>query len=577
MTSPTSLIETKLKFIPLSKNKAEHADLLLEKGMRLHRAKQVKQAEQIYREILKQIPNHADAAHLLAIILVKKDPHQALKLMEIALDRYPTVAVYYSDRGLIYKHLNQFNQARKDFQRAIFIDPNLMKAYYQLGNILIKLEQYETAIAIYQKILKKNPEDISVYHHLGQAYSANRNFQETINCYEKFIQTYPQQAKAYAALGNAFNNINQLIQAEEYIKKALELEPDQPEFCSQLGKNYKDQGKIKEALFYINKAVSLKPNSVSLQYNRAFLLLELGEYLEGWEKYEYRFKMQKQEKTYRRFSKPLWKGENFSEKTLFIHAEQGLGDTLQFIRYLPFIADRGGKIIFECQPTLMSILEPLQKELKFDQIISTQEEKPDFDYHVALLSSPHIFKTTLETIPAPKGYITAPLKENFKTVIPAHTPHPKVGIVWAGNKQYKGDHKRSIPFKYIETLLEQHNHIHFYSLQYGERSKDIQEHGCDQLITDLSGYIQDFTDTASLIQQLDLLITSDTSIAHLSGAMGKTTWVLLSFSPDFRWLLNRSDSPWYKSARLFRQADPGDWTSVMEQVIQALKHVKIRP
>jgi tetratricopeptide (TPR) repeat protein len=569
---------------------------LFSKATGYHQKGQYEQAEQLYRQVLALAPKHADSLHLLGLILADRGSlTQGLSLINQAIDCNPKFAAYYLNRGLIYKRLNQPNQAIEDYQRAVDIEPRMIEAYCNLGDSLFEQQRVDEAIDAYQSALKLNSRHRNACHNLGNAYLEKENYQQALVCYQnalaiqegpetlsnigvtlvglnrieeaiayhqKAIQADPDFSKAYSNLGLALSQLNRLTEAEDCYRKALAIEPENAEFYSNLGVNYKDQGKVDKALNCFKKSLGIDPSSSKAQFNEAISLLIRGDFNNGWQKYESRFGLKERLHTDYHFSQPVWQGENFSDKTLFVYVEQGLGDTIQFIRYLPQVAERGGQIIFECQSKLIPLLKE-QRHLKIDRIIPRGAPPPYFDYHIAIMSLPRIFNTTLETIPSKYAYI---IPSSRKLNCIHQNNHKKVGIVWAGGKQHKNDRNRSIPLNYLEPLFA-NKHIDFYSLQY-ERYDEIQRY---DNVFDLSAHINDFSDTAAIINELDLVISVDTSVAHLSGAIGKTTWILLPFAPDFRWLLDREDNPWYESARLFRQPNIGDWKSVIRRIKDELE------
>jgi len=574
-----------------AKNNVIKVQALFIQATGYHQKGQYEQAEQCYRQVLAIAPKHADSLHLLGLILADRGLFtQGLNLINQAIDCNPKFAAYYLNRGLIYKRLNQLNQAIEDYQQTIRIEPRMIEAYCNLGDALLEQQQVDNAIVAYQNALKLNSRHRNACHNLGNAYLEKENYQQALACYQnalaihecpetlsnigvalvglnrieeaityhrKAIQADPNFSKAYSNLGLALSQINQLAEAEDYYHKALAIEPENAEFYSNLGVNYKDQGKVDEALNCFKKSLDIDPNSSKAQFNEAISLLIKGDFNNGWQKYESRFGLKERLHTDHHFNQPVWQGENFSNKTLFVYVEQGLGDTIQFMRYLPQVVERGGQVIFECQLELIPLLEE-QRHLKIDQIIARGSPPPYFDYHVAIMSLPRIFNTTLESIPSKRAYIVPP-KKNLDCV--PKNDRKKVGLVWAGGKQHKNDRNRSIPLSYLESLFAS-KYVNFYSLQY-ECYDEIQKYNN---AFDLSAYISDFSDTAAIINELDLVISVDTSVAHLSGAMGKPTWILLPFAPDFRWLLDREDNPWYDSVRLFRQPDIGDWKSVIGRI-----------
>jgi hypothetical protein len=291
-----------------------------------------------------------------------------------------------------------------------------------------------------------------------------------------------------------------------------------------------------------------------------------GEFRAGWANYEFRF-MKSPPAERNRFAQPRWQGEPLAGKTILVHAEQGLGDTIQFARYLPLLAAQGARVLVEAQAPLKTLLESLPGELEF---FVRGESLPPFDVHCPLLSLAHGFGTELATIPSATPYLAAPSEalSRWAMRFPVST-QPRVGVVWSGNPRHENDHRRSLSFDEFRPVLMAPG-IEFFSLQKNAKPADAAALAALPHVTDLGSELATFADTAAVIAHLDVVIAVDTSVAHLAGALGKPVWVLLPFAPDWRWLLGRDDSPWYPSARLFRQPRIGDWQTVAAEVGHAL-------
>ena len=343
-------------------------------------------------------------------------------------------------------------------------------------------------------------------------------------------------------------------------RQALSLNPDYVEAHNNLGNALKGQGQLEEAVNAYGQALSLNPDYAEAHFSLAIILLLQGKLTAGWKEYEWRWDLiQKFQK--RDFKQSLWDGTSLKGKSILVHTEQGFGDAIQFIRYVDLLCDLDTTVIVECHTALKPLFSSVDK---IDQLVIKGEKTPDFDVHVPLLSLPYIFGTTLKNIPARIPYFYPDPKAD-STFLLGHNHKFKVGIVWAGNPKHADDHNRSIDLKQFECLLDI-GKCEFFSLQVGERREDIKQCGYHHIIKDLGKQFANFHHTALAILQLDLVISADTSVAHLAGALGKPIWTLLPFAPDWRWMLNRSDSPWYPSMTLFRQRKIGDWNSVFQQV-----------
>ena len=335
------------------------------------------------------------------------------------------------------------------------------------------------------------------------------------------------------------------------------LQPGRAELHYNLGSALQRQGLYAEALACYGRALALKPDYAEAHLNRSLALLLTGEFDEGWQEYEWRFAVARYD---RKFDQPLWSGEPLAGASILIHAEQGFGDTLQFVRYIPAVAERGGRVVLEVPESLVRLARTVAGA---SEVVAAGDPLPGFDCHCPLLSLPRVFKTNLATIPNAVPYLRVPAEASagWAERIPT-TPGPRVGIVWAGTTV------GAIDLRLLQPLWEVDG-VSWFSLQVGERSGDISS--LDGVkIADLSPWLADFAETAAAVCRLDLVISVDTSVAHLAGALGRPTWLLLRYPPEWRWLLEREDSPWYPTARLFRQRKEGDWPCVAREVAAAL-------
>lgn len=430
--------------------------------------------------------------------------------------------------------------------------------YHQKGDI-------ETAKFLYEKILEADTNHPDALHLLGVIAYQNKEYENSVNKIEHALKFKTSDAGYYINLGLAYNELGKEEESMKYFKKSLEIDPSHIKSHVAnfyLGIFHRNLGKFDQALQYYNKAIELNKNLYDAYWNRGILLLLLGRFEEGWKDYEYRFKREKA--IQRNFNRPRWNGEIFENKKLLIATEQGLGDSIQFIRYISRVKERGGEVILECQKGLMKLFENFPG---VDKIVESGTEV-DFDFYIYITSLPSIFNTNLDNIPDYPPYIRADpiLVERAKKFF--NTKNFKIGISWAGSPNNIEDKKRSVALEKFKKLFEIPG-VDFFSLQKGEAAKQIE----NSKVIDLSCIMNDLPETAAIIENLDLVISVDTSIAHLAGAMGKPCWTLIQWLPDWRYLLDRKDSPWYKSMKLFRQPKAGDWDSVFDEVGRELKNL----
>jgi uncharacterized protein (TIGR03032 family) len=399
--------------------------------------------------------------------------------------------------------------------------------YFVQGNNLYHQGKLEEAIQNYRQCLKLKPDFLQAQYHLGVALGDTANYPEAI----------------------------------EVLKQVIEVDPNHAEAHNSLGYVYSQQRQLEQAIFHYGEAVRLNGSYAKAHFNLGMILLQTGEFERGFSECEWRW----QTENFTPFECPQakWNGEDILDKTLLIHTEQGAGDAIQFIRYIPLAAQQCKRIILICTEYLTPLFETVEG---IDQIMQAGEiSLSAFDVYCPLMSLPYIFKTTLETIPAEIPYLQAASKPKLRK----SATQLNVGIVWAGSPTHKNDKNRSCKLTDFLPIL-QVPQVAFYSLQKGEKSQELQLLPSQIKVKDLESQLNTYADTAAIINQLDLIIGVDTSVVHLAGALGKPVWTLLCYNPDWRWLLDREDTPWYPTMRLFRQSQPGDWLSVMQQVQQAL-------
>lgn len=417
------------------------------------------------------------------------------------------------------------------------------------------------AIDLYLQSLRQAP-SVDAYANLGVALRMQNHLEAAVVAYRKALAINPGHVQTLSNLGGAYRALGRLNEAEVILQQALELNPEFAPAHYNLGLAWMDGQAPHQAIAAFDEALRLEPGKVEAVFDRATCILQTGDLLNGFAAYESRFAYEP--RLVKPYKQPRWDGSALQGRTLLIYSEQGFGDTLQFCRFIPRIEkEAGDRIILECPAVLKRLMEQVPR---IDEVVILGNPLPSFDTHVSLLSLPALFRTTLETIPADFPYLKAPVSG---IRLPKKSKHLKVGIVWASGHTDVGVRNRKISLSAFLPLFEMPG-IEFYSLQKGEAVQELETLGLNGLIENLAPLIHDFADTAQLIIELDLLITADTAVVHLAGALNKPVWVLLPYGSEWRWLLDRNDSPWYPSVRLFRQTIPGQWEPVMRQVTQAL-------
>jgi tetratricopeptide (TPR) repeat protein len=436
------------------------------------------------------------------------------------------------------------------------------------------LEQKAFAAAIFQfrKLLAVIPGDPAIWLNLGHAYLGKENFTDAELCFLKAIEFDSDSSGSWLALGELYLQQNKFPDAEKCFRKVHKLVPESFKILLYLGAALIPQEKISDAFDCCRKVIAIKPECLEAVYNMGYLQLRSGNYLEGFKNFEARLGMEALNSDTRSYFQPRWDGSLLQGRSILIYGEQGIGDVIQLCRYLPLVARQSGKIILEVDPPLVPLLESSFKGMA--QVIPKSETPPSTDVYIQSFSLPYIFRTTLETIPNTIPYLVFdPLKSaKWRAQLAEDTAY-RVGLVWRGSPRNPMDRERSCPLTALSPLAAVEG-VSFYSLQLGA-TEEAKSPPKGMRFTDLSPLFENLTDTltdtAALIANLDLVISVDTAVTHLTGALGKPVWLLLARTPDWRWLVGREDSPWYPTMRLFRQDQRGDWGGVIDRVGIALE------
>lgn len=393
------------------------------------------------------------------------------------------------------------------------------------------------------------------------------NTAEAVTRLEQAIRLNAGVPDFHFNLGVALQALERHADAAATYRRTLALQPQHVGALTNLGRALQKQAQPQEAIACFERALALKPDLPEAHWGLATQRLLLGDFARGWEEYEHRWTLPENQGLRREFAAPRWDGDDIAGRTVLLHAEQGVGDTLQFVRYAPLLARRGAHVIVLCQPPLKRLL----MEMDDIAVVADGEPLPEFDLHLPLMSLPRLFGTTLATIPADVPYLRAdPVDVHAWNGKLGDKNHFKIGLIWAGNRRHLNDRNRSCALETFAPLANVSD-IRLYSLQKDEAAAEIRNAPTNMGLVDLNDQLVDFADTAAVITCLDLVITVDTAVAHLAGALARPAWLLLPFAPDWRWMLAREDSPWYPSLRLFRQNQAGDWSGVLTAVINTLR------
>lgn len=546
----------------------DHADALVSRGGALRGLKRYEEALTAYERVLAISPDRVGVLISRGNTLrALKRPEEALASYERALQIRPDAVEAISNKGNALRDLKRFTEALASYERAVQLHPDSMEAHNNLGNALWDMKRSEEALASYDRALKIFPNYPQALSSRGNALQDLRRLEEALASYDRALQIDPHHLEALSNRGNVLRELKRFEEALDSYERALQIDPDYPEALSNRGNALRDLNRPGEALASYARALRFAPDSPEIHWNEGLCRLLMGDFAVGWAKYEWRWKTARGAREARNYRQPYWTGKDSLEnKTLLLYGEQGFGDTIQFCRYARHAAARGAKVVLEVQPQLKTLLAALDGVM---EVVGRGERLPDFDCYASLMSMPLAFQADLSNISGASYLRSDPKKFSEWQSRLGESSRKKVGLVWSGSAEHKNDHNRSLTLEDIKVLVD--DSADFYCLQKELRAGDRSA------LTNLPGIrffgdsLRDFSDTAALVDLMDVVITVDTSVAHLAGALGKEVWLLLAFSPDWRWLLDRSDSPWYQSARLFRQAHVNDWAGVVTQVRAELK------
>lgn len=492
---------------------------------------------------------------------------EAVASYDRALAAQPAHAAAWCNRGVVLHMLRRLDEALTSFDRAIAAQPAIAEAHSNRGNVLRDLGRHEDALASYDRALKLRPDYPEALSNRGNALNALKRPHEALGSYDRALALRPDYAEAWCNRAAALHDLGRYEEALASCERALALRPDYAEAFSNRGATLTELKRYADAAADYAQAMALEPDMPEPHWNQATLSLLTGDFARGWAEYEWRWRRETLARTWREFAQPVWRGkEDVAGKTVLLHSEQGLGDTIQFCRYVPLVAARGARVIIEVEQPLRRLMATLPGAI---EIVGKGDPLPHFDLHCPLLSLPLAFNTRLETVPCPGPYLSAVAEEEAVWAARlAPLARPRVGLVWSGNPTHHRDAERSISLATLDPLLDAG--ASFVSVQKNVRAIDAAALRARDGIVDVSDALTDFAATAALLMQLDLLITVDTSVAHLAGALGRPAWIMISHTPDWRWLLDRESTPWYPSVRLFRQDETRRWAPVVDRVRQAL-------
>jgi tetratricopeptide (TPR) repeat protein len=559
----------------------DFAEALINRGDVLRELKRHGDAVASFECALAIRPEHAEALNGRgAALQALRRYAEALASHDRALAVDPGYAQAHNNRGTALVALKRPHEALASYDRALALKPDYAQALNNRGNALKELKRHDEALASYDHALSLRPNDAETYNNRGNALIKLNGPEAALASYDTALALRPDYAEAFNNRGNALMSLKRPAEALANYDQALALNPDNPEALNNRGHAFMCLMQPAEALASYDQALALKPDYADARLGKSFCLLLQGDFARGWRDYEFRWDTEQMQPGKRNFAQPLWLGDqDVRGTTILLHGEQGFGDTLQFCRLAKRVAQRGAAVVLEVPAELASLIASLDRAVA---VIATGDALPPFDYHCPLVSLPLALRVTLETIPAENSYLSAPeakARAWRERLGERGGPgaKPRVGLVWAGNPRLgvldanRIDRQRSLAFDQLAPLFEATDY-EFYSLQKGsDAAAQLRRSPLGARVIDWSDALADFADTAALVANLDLVITVDTAVAHLAGALGKPFWLLNRFNTCWRWLRDRQDSPWYPTARIFRQPTYGDWASVIDTAAAELR------
>jgi tetratricopeptide (TPR) repeat protein len=552
--------------------KPNYAEALNNLGNALRDQRKLDEAISSYRHALDLRPDYSDCHNNLGIALARKKKYdEAIASYRRALALNPTFAEPQNNLGIVLAALGRRDEAIQAFRRAIDLRPKYVDALTNLALSLVEAGEFDEAVVVYQRAVKLAPRVARLHNGLATALAKRGGLEDAVEAFRRAIEVDADYAEAHNNLGNALRDLGQYDEAQEHLGRALTLKSDYPEAHNNLGVLMVKRRRLDDAIASYDRAVKLRSNYAEAHLNRALAWLATGDFRRGWVEYEWRWRCP----GFRELStsQPRWDGGLLDGKTILLWTEQGLGDTFQFVRYARLIGQRGGRVWLRAPRSLHPILS---RTPGIDRILGEEDQLPRFDCHAPLLSLPRLLGTTLDDIPGGEPYLFPDERLVAEWGSKLSDAAFKLGIAWAGNPRFAADRQRSIPLKQLLPLAGVPG-VRIVSLQKGQGTEQLGELADGSSITAFDDQLDEaagaFMDTAAIVANLDLVVTADTSVAHLAGGMGVPVWVLLPYAADWRWLIEGDTSPWYSTMRLFRQPSPGDWQELVARVVGELREV----
>jgi tetratricopeptide (TPR) repeat protein len=514
-------------------------------------------------ELLRKEPENSSAWNILFLIHIEiGDKQSALKVINRFLTLENNSAVGWMNKGNVLHEIGMDREAIESYDKSISLNPQSSYVYSNKSNSLLKINQYEEALNSCDFAISLDSKNSEAWMNKANCYLKIGDLNQAEICIRKSLDINAYSSKAWLNFARILNAKNQDDEAIKYYQKSIELNPSFAQAYINLGYTFNRIGDNDRALYFYEKACDLDKNIIpAAKWNMALIHLSLGNWQKGWELYENRWFMDEFKNQFIKLNSKNWNGiDEINGKIIFIYAEQGLGDVIQFCRFLKQLVNLGAKVIFQSPEVLINLISTLSEKVT---IISTKQEIPKHDYNLPLLSLPLKLKIFNVNLFGKESYLKSTKVLKNEAI---HQNKINIGIAWNGNRFHKNDIHRSIDLEIVSKFIEKwKDKIIFHSLQKEYRENELNKFKKLEII-DHSSHLNDFEDTASLINKMDLIISVDTSVAHVSASIGKPTWILLAKTADFRWLIDSTDSPWYSSVKLYRQPTAGGWDTVFQAV-----------
>lgn len=539
----------------------------------------IQNAIKFYVEAIKINPKNPSVFNNLGNAFKEiKNYKMAIQAFSDAIKLNPKDFNAFNNLGIVYESMGDNNRAIAAYKEAIKVNPTHAKSINNIGVVLYKQKRYKESAQIFEIALQTDPNYNEVYSNKGAAYNKAKDYEKAIESLETAIKKMPNHSGAYTNLGNVYNKTHDYKTAAKMHEKSIALDPKGSNAYSNLGTSYKYLGLAAKSIASYKKAIELDPNFVNAHFDLATMYLAGEDFVNGWKEYEWRFKKEEMIphiiKHKDIFSKPMFTGtEDIKGKTLLLHSEQGYGDSIQFIRFAPTLKEKFGcKIAVKCREGLKELFQTMPE---LDLVVDRSEDTPEFDYQLSIMSMPFVLgMKSINDLPKQMPYLKSTPDKSLE--IKKEKGKIDIGICWSASVTGESYEGKVFDLKFFEPLMNNPK-INLYSLQVGDGSEDIKKLGFENKIIDLTDKLTDFSKTAYLIDNLDLVISSDTAVAHLSGALNKQVWIPLQKIPDWRWTNKGETTKWYPSAKLFRQKTARVWEGVFQSVNAKLsKQYKIK-